>query len=57
MKNVKKISEHGPELNNDEKFMRTHEDILTPIIMYSKSEKAEEFRSKLVFKQHDVIMT
>ena len=47
---------HGSELIKGEKFMYTYEDIITPIITYSKisTPEAIEFRSKLGFDQHDI---
>ena len=38
--------------------MYTRQDIITPIILYNKgSKEAIEFRSKLGFKQHYIIMS
>ena len=49
---------HGSELINDEKFMYNHEDIITSIIMHCRvsTPKAIKFRSKLGFKQDDIML-
>ena len=33
---IRKYKRHGPELIKDEKFVYTHEDIITPIIMHCR---------------------
>ena len=48
---------HGSKLIDGEKFMYSHEDVITPITMGLKGSKAIEFRSKLEINQHDAIMT
>ena len=42
---------------NGEKFMYAHEDIILPIIMNCRIPTAIECRTKLGFKQNDLIMT
>ena len=54
---IKKYKKHRSELINSEKFMYTHESSITPTIMHCRvpTAKAIEFRSKLGFKQHDIV--
>ena len=49
---------HGSELVYGEKCMYTHEDMIMNIIMSCRvsTPEAIEFRSKLGFKQHDIIL-
>ena len=56
---IKEYKRHGSKLIDDEKFMYTHEDIITSIIMHCKvsTPKAIEFKSKLGLKQHDITLT
>ena len=58
-KKIKNYKRHESELINGEKFLYTHEDIITPIIVLCKvsTAKAIEFRHKLGFKQHDIMLT
>ena len=48
---IKEYRRHGSELIDGKKFMYTHEDIITPIIMNCRvsTPKAIEFRSELGF--------
>ena len=54
---IEKYKRHGSELITGEKFMYTHENIM-PVIMHFRvsTTKAIEFRSKLGFKQHDIML-
>ena len=56
---IREYKTHGSELNDGEKFMYTREDIIMNIIMRCRvsTPEAIEFRSKLGFKQHDIILT
>ena len=55
---IREYKTHGSELNDGEKFMYTREDIIMNIIMRCRvsTPEAIEFRSKLGFKQHDIIL-
>ena len=54
---IKKYKRHRSELINGEKFICINENIIMPIIMHSRvsTPKAIECRSKLGFKQHDIV--
>ena len=57
-KQIKKYKRHRSELIKGEKYKYTHEEIIIPIKMScSVTPKAIEFRSKLWFKQHDIILS
>ena len=59
LRQIIKHKRHGSELINGEKFMYTHKEIITHIIMHCRisTPKVTEFRSKLEFKQHDIMLT
>ena len=48
---------HESELIDSEKFMYIHESISLSIIMNCRTPTAIEFRTKLGFNQHNLIMT
>ena len=56
---IRKYKRHGSKLINGEKFVHTYEDIIMSITMTCRvsTPKAIEFRSKLGFKQHDIILS
>ena len=56
---TKEDKRHGSELISDAKFMYTHEDVITPIIMYCRvsTPKEIEFISRLRFDQYDIVLT
>ena len=56
---IREYKRHGSELIGGEKFMYTREDILMIIIMSFRvsTPKAIEFRSKLGFKERNIILT
>ena len=56
---IRKYKRHGSKLICSEKFVYTHEDIIMPIIMSCRASTPEaiEFRSKLGFKQNDIIQS
>ena len=55
---TRKYKRHGLELIEGEKFMCTREDIIMPIIMHCRvsTPEATEFKTRLGFNQHDLIM-
>ena len=55
---IREYKRHWSELNDDEKFMYTREDIIMNIIICCRVSipEAVEFRSKLGFKRRDVIL-
>ena len=55
---VRKNKRYGSEWFKDDKYLYAHEDIITPKIMHCKvsTPKAIEFRSKIGFKQHDIVL-
>ena len=56
---IRKYKKHGSKLISGEKFVHTFEDIIMSITMICRvsTPKAIEFRSKLGFKQHDIILS
>ena len=56
---IRKYKRHGSKLISGEKFVHTYEDIIMSITMICRvsTPKAIEFRSKLGFKQHDIILS
>ena len=56
---IREYKRHVSELIDYEKLMYTHEDIIMPIIMHCRVSKLEaiEFKTRLRFNQHDLIMT
>ena len=56
---IREHKRYESELINSEKFMYTREDIIMPIIMYCRvsTPEAFEFKLRLGFNQHDLIMT
>ena len=56
---IRKYKRHGSKLISGEKFVHTYEDIIMsiPMICRVSTPKAIEFRSKLGFKQHDIILS
>ena len=56
---IRKYKRHGSKLISGEKFVHTYEDIIMSITMICRvsTSKAIEFRSKLGFKQHDIILS
>ena len=56
---IRKYKRHSSKLIDGEKFVCTHEDIIMSIIMSCRVSTpwAIEFRSKLGFKQHDIILS
>ena len=56
---IRKYKRHGLELIDGEKFMCTREDIMMNVIMSCRvsTPEAIELRSKLGFKQHDIILS
>ena len=56
---IRKYNRHGSKLISGEKFVHTYEDIIMSITMICRvsTPKAIEFRSKLGFKQHDIILS
>ena len=56
---IRKYKKHGSKLISGEKFVHTYEDIIMSITMICRvsTPKAIEFRSKLGFKQHDIILS
>ena len=58
-KKIREYKRHGPELIDGEKFMYPREDIVMNIIMCCRvsTPEAIESRSKLIFKQHNIILS
>ena len=56
---TKEYKRHGSKLIDGEKFMYTREDIIMLIIMHCRVSTPEpnEFKTRLGFNQHDLIMT
>ena len=56
---IAKYIRHGSKLIDGEEFVYTHEDILMPITMSCRvpASEAIEFRSKLRYNQHDIILS
>ena len=56
---IKKYKRHGSKLIDNKKFVYTHENILMPIIRSCRvsTPEAIEFRYKLRFKQHDIVLS
>ena len=56
---IRKYKRHGSKLISGENFVHTYEDIIMSITMICRvsTPKAIEFRSKLGFKQHDIILS
>ena len=56
---IREYKRHGLELIDGEKFMYTREDIMMNVIMFCRvsTPEAIELRSKLGFKQHDIILS
>ena len=56
---IKEYKKLGSELIDGEKFMLTRKDFIIPIIMHYRVSIAEatEFKTRLGFNQHDLIMT
>ena len=56
---IRKYKRHGSEFIEDTKFMYAHECIIIPTIAHCRvsTPKSIEFRSKLGFNQHDIILT
>ena len=58
-KQMRKYKRHGSNLIDAGKIVYTHEDVIMPIIMNCRvsTTAAIQFRSKLGFKQHDIILS
>lgn len=58
-KQIRECKRHESELIDDEKYMYTHDDIRMSIIMNCRVSTPEtvEFRSRIGFKQDDMILT
>ena len=56
---IKEYERHRSELTDGEKFVYTNKDIIMPIIMSCRVSilEAIKFRSKLRFKQNDIILS
>ena len=52
---IRECKRHGSELINVEKYRYTYEEIIIPIIMSCRV-STPKFRSKLGFKQHDIML-
>ena len=52
---IKKYKRHGSELIDGEKFVYTHEGVMIPVIMHSRTQGSCKFKIILRFKLHDVI--
>ena len=55
---ITEYKRHGSELFKGEKYKHTHQEIIIPIIMKYRvsTARAIEFRSKLGFKQNNIIL-
>ena len=56
-KQIKRCKRYGKELLDGLTGINIHEDLVLSVIMDCRTPIAIEFRSKLGFKQHDLIMT
>ena len=52
---IKKYNKHGSETIYDEKFVYTHESIMTPVIMHCRTPESWKCKRTLGFKLYDVI--
>ena len=53
---IRKYKRHGSELIDPEKFMYARKDIISAIIMNCETATAVDFKTKLGFEQHDLII-